>query len=350
MTVSLTSRGCRRLQHLDLSGTGITDAGLQVLRHLPRLRTISLAWTRVTDEGIGALADCHELEHVNLSATAAGDGALRALAGKRKLHHLMIALSDAGLPLLHELPVFKSWQGGERTVSLLGPKVLPNHLSLRGSFTDRGMRHLRGLDGLFSLDIDDSRLANHRCRPRAAGLASASRRPGRGRQGRLDALRRGDTEPAVSRCTGHGGRRRRVRRAQPIAIDRMHLGTAMSQPAQPRVHGTGADAGAPRAVGELFERGRRWSVGAAGVPGVEGAHADGRSGCGIPSRRQVRAARVADPDVLPRHHRRGDRAHHRLAPSVLLLQQLYDDHGSNAGAVVHDGRRSSASRSTRVTG
>ena len=146
------------LQHLDLSGTGITDAGLQVLRHLPRLRTISLAWTRVTDEGIGALADCHELEHVNLSATAAGDGALRALAGKRKLHHLMIALSDAGLPLLHELPVFKSWQGGDAPVSLLGPKVLPNHLSLRGSFTDRGMRHLRGLDGLFSLDIDDSRL------------------------------------------------------------------------------------------------------------------------------------------------------------------------------------------------
>ena len=147
-----------RLQHLDLSGTGITDAGLQVLRHLPRLRTISLAWTRVTDEGIGALADCHELEHVNLSATATGDGALKALAGKRKLHHLMIALSDAGLPLLHELPVFKSWQGVDAPVSLLGPKVLPNHLSLRGSFTDRGMQHLRGLDGLFSLDIDDRRV------------------------------------------------------------------------------------------------------------------------------------------------------------------------------------------------
>lgn len=146
------------LRHLDLSGTGITDAGLQTLRDLPQLRTISLAGTRVTDEGIGALAHCDELEHVNLAATGAGDGALRVLAGKRKLHHLVIALTDAGLPLLHELPVFTSWQGGEATLALLGPKSLPNHLSLRGSFTDRGMQHLRGLNGLFSLDIDDAHL------------------------------------------------------------------------------------------------------------------------------------------------------------------------------------------------
>jgi hypothetical protein len=147
------------LQHLDVSGTSITDSGLQVVRSLPKLRTISLAWTRVSDEGIGALTHCDELEHVNLAATGAGDGALRALAGKRKLHHLLIALTDAGLPLLHDLPVFKSWQGGEATLALLGPKSLPNHLSLRGSFTDRGMRYLRGLDGLFSLDLDDGHLA-----------------------------------------------------------------------------------------------------------------------------------------------------------------------------------------------
>ena len=146
------------LQHLDLSGTSITDAGLQVLRNLPALRTLSLAWTAVTDDGIGALARCDQVEHVDLGATRAGDGALRALAGKRNLRHLVIALTDAGLPLLHDLPVFKSWRGGEASLALLGPKSLPNHLSLRGSFTDRGMQHLRGLDGLFSLDIDDSRL------------------------------------------------------------------------------------------------------------------------------------------------------------------------------------------------
>jgi Leucine-rich repeat (LRR) protein len=147
------------LQHLDLTGTSVTDAGLEVLRHLPRLRTLSLASNRVTVEGVGALAHCNELEHLKLWVPQVGDAALRALAGKRRLHHLEIALTDAGLPLLHELPVFKSWQGGEAELSLSGHKTVPNHLSLRGTFTDRGMRHLRGLEGLFSLDIDDSRLA-----------------------------------------------------------------------------------------------------------------------------------------------------------------------------------------------
>ena len=157
----LTDAGLRHLarlpslEHLDLSGTAISDAGVDVLRGLPRLRTISLAWTRVTDEGVRALAPCHDLERVNLAATAAGDAALRVLAGKSRLRDLAISLSDAAFPLLHELPVFKTWSGGEAKLALLGPRSLPNHLSLRGSFTDRGMQHLRGLEGLFGLDIDE---------------------------------------------------------------------------------------------------------------------------------------------------------------------------------------------------
>jgi hypothetical protein len=106
------------------------------------------------------LAHCDELEHLNLWASAEiGDAAVRALAGKRKLRQLTLALTDTGLPLLEELPVFKSWHGGEAELGLVGHKSLPNHLSLRGTFTDTGMRHLRGLDGLFSLDIPGSNRA-----------------------------------------------------------------------------------------------------------------------------------------------------------------------------------------------
>jgi hypothetical protein len=162
----ITDAGVRHLarmpsvQHLDLGGTAITDAGMQVLRDLPQLRSLSLASSRVTEAGIGVLAHCHELEHLNLWASPeTGDAAARALAGKRKLRHLAIALTDTGLPLLHELPVFKSWHGGEAQLGLLGHTSLPNHLSLRGTFTDTGMRHLRGLDGLFSLDIPGSKHA-----------------------------------------------------------------------------------------------------------------------------------------------------------------------------------------------
>lgn len=170
---ALTDTGLRHLaglpalEHLDLSGTPITDAGLDVLRHLPKLRTLSLAWTRITDEGAGVLANCRELENLNLAGTAAGDGALRALAGHPTLRHLSISLTDAGLPWLHDLPVFKSWQGGDAEPGFFGPKSRPNHLWLRGTFTDRGMQHLRGLDGLFSLDIDD----------RALGITAAGLTP-----------------------------------------------------------------------------------------------------------------------------------------------------------------------------
>jgi hypothetical protein len=156
------------LRHLDLSGTSVSDSGLQVLRDLPLLQTVSLAWTGVSAEGLGVLAHCDRIEDVNVMvipqageqwAARAGDAALRALAGKHTLRHLEICLTDDGLAGLQEIPAFKFWQGGETALGLLGPKVLPNHLSLRGPFTDRGMTSFPDLEGLFSLDINSPRLS-----------------------------------------------------------------------------------------------------------------------------------------------------------------------------------------------
>jgi hypothetical protein len=53
------------------------------------------------------------------------------------------------------LPVFKTWQGGNETMALLSYDAGPNYLMLRGPITDRGLLHLRGLDGLFALNLDD---------------------------------------------------------------------------------------------------------------------------------------------------------------------------------------------------
>ncbi len=171
---SVTDAGVRhlarlsRLRHLDLSGTGITDRGLEVLRALPELETISLAWTKVTDAGIAHLSGCERLSNVNLQGTSSGDGALRALAGKARLCQLRTgnAVTDAGLALLHEIAMFKSWHGGEPQMGLLSYDAGPNYLLLRGPFTDRGMTQLEGLDGLFALNLDASELGIT-----AAGLA-----------------------------------------------------------------------------------------------------------------------------------------------------------------------------------
>ena len=150
-----------RLRHLNLMGCGITDRGLEVLRHLPALETIVLTWTPITDAGAAHLAACEQLRNVDLSGTLSGDGAIRALAGKRELRNFRSgnAVTDAGLPDLHEIPAFKSWQGGEPRMALLGFDAGPNFLMLRGPFTDSGLAHLAGLDGLFALNVDSGQLA-----------------------------------------------------------------------------------------------------------------------------------------------------------------------------------------------
>ncbi len=150
-----------RLEHLDLSGTAISDRGLQVLRHLPALKSIHLRMTGISDAGAATLAYCEQLEEVDLARTGTGDAALRALAGKPRLRtlHTGNGVTDAGIPLLHELPVFKRWHGGEVKIALLSYDAEPNRLVLRGSFTDQGMQQIRGLDGLFALNIDARELA-----------------------------------------------------------------------------------------------------------------------------------------------------------------------------------------------
>ena len=115
----------------------------------------------MSDAGAANLASCEELESVNLMGTQCGDGSIAALRGKARLRHLKTgnAVTDAGLPLLHELPVFETWRGGEAAIALMRYDSEPNQLVLRGRFTDRGLATLVGLDGLFGLNLDDSNLA-----------------------------------------------------------------------------------------------------------------------------------------------------------------------------------------------
>jgi hypothetical protein len=113
-----------------------------------------MCWMQtISDEGVAALAGCDELESVDLMGTPTGDGALRALGGKRHLRHLKTGrlVTDEGLGLLHELPVFETWHGGERRYDLMTFAPDPNSLVLDGPFTDRGLEKLAGLDGLFGL-------------------------------------------------------------------------------------------------------------------------------------------------------------------------------------------------------
>jgi hypothetical protein len=88
-------------------------------------------------------------------------------------------------------------------MGLLSYDASPNYLLLRGPFTDRGMQCLRGLDGLFALNLDDSKLGIT-----SAGLAPLVTMPNLGWLA-VDAkddwmpLHRRDAAAPLSRCAGH---------------------------------------------------------------------------------------------------------------------------------------------------
>jgi hypothetical protein len=161
----LTDTGLRNLarmpelRELDLSeypGGRITDRGLEVLRHLPELRRFQMCWQRgISDAGVANLTFCDHLESVDLLGTPTGDGAIRALTGRPGLRRFKTGrlVTDAGLPLLHQFPVFKTWRGGEIEYSLMSPDAEPNHLLLDGPFTNQGLATIAGLDGLFALSF-----------------------------------------------------------------------------------------------------------------------------------------------------------------------------------------------------
>jgi RNA polymerase sigma factor (sigma-70 family) len=148
-----------QLEHLDLSGTSVGDAGLEVLRHLSKLRVFELRHhSSISDSGLSQLAHCPSLERVNVMGTQSGDGTVRALAGKARLREFFAGslISDEGLAVLREFPSFRKWHGrSQGEMSLFSSDSHPNYLwlNLAARFTNKGLASLSGLDGLYALNL-----------------------------------------------------------------------------------------------------------------------------------------------------------------------------------------------------
>jgi len=115
-----------------------------------------MTWQRgISDAGTVHLAACERLEVVNLLGTQTGDGTVRALAGKPHLRRFTTGrqVTDAGVALLPEFPLFKTWRGGDLQYSLMSFEAGPTHLMLDGPFTDRSLDALVTLDGLFGVSF-----------------------------------------------------------------------------------------------------------------------------------------------------------------------------------------------------
>jgi uncharacterized membrane protein len=90
---------------LDLSRTGITDAGLKVLGKMPNLEHLDLRGTAVGDAGVEALAPLHNLQTLGLYGTAVTDAglpALQRLPGLRRLYVGGTRVTAPGLAILRK--------------------------------------------------------------------------------------------------------------------------------------------------------------------------------------------------------------------------------------------------------
>ncbi|PYS69458.1 MAG: hypothetical protein DMF69_16965 [Acidobacteria bacterium] len=144
-----------QLRELILGGQ-ITDRGLGSLQHLRELRVFQMYWQNgITDYGVSNLRWCNQLEEVDLLGCNVGDGAIAALTEKPNLRRFKTGrnVTDAGLQLLHNFPGFKVWANGEVKYGLMSFSGEPTHLLVDGPFTGKGLRSLRGLDGLFGLSF-----------------------------------------------------------------------------------------------------------------------------------------------------------------------------------------------------
>jgi len=103
-----------------IAGKNFGDAELQRLGSVGSdLLWLDLSRTGITDAGLKALAKMPNLEHLDLRGTAVGDDGVRALASLSKLHTLSLygtGVTDAGLEALRGLPSL-------RRVYVGGPKV-----------------------------------------------------------------------------------------------------------------------------------------------------------------------------------------------------------------------------------
>ncbi len=132
-------KGARHVEVLNLSLTGVSDAGLNPIVDMSALQIIMVP-NGVTDKGLENLRDLSNLRALYLGASKVSDDGLAVIGS---------------LPALEVLVLTRSMEiQGSGLVHLSGCRKLEK-LSLPGSVADIELKHLVNLSGLRVLGLDD---------------------------------------------------------------------------------------------------------------------------------------------------------------------------------------------------
>ena len=139
-----------QLRGLNLSGTGLTDAGLQAISSFPLLESLDVSSTGITDNGLIHCATLTNLSTLSLSRTAiTGDGLIHfaALANLSTLSLSGTAISERGLRFLTAAPNLQ-------------------HLELGGTnVTDNMAGSVQGMPQLITLNLCGSLITDSAIEP-----------------------------------------------------------------------------------------------------------------------------------------------------------------------------------------
>jgi Leucine-rich repeat (LRR) protein len=157
------------LKWLALSGTAVTDQGVQRIAGLPKLERIWLSQTKITDRSLSALASAKNLTHLAIEATPTSDQGLQSVAQLPRLQFLSLGspyITSRGLRLLEKSTALEELMLDRSNVDTeamrsLGKLGRLRKLSLRAApVTDDGLAQLPGLTGLTELHLDGTRITD----------------------------------------------------------------------------------------------------------------------------------------------------------------------------------------------
>ncbi|TWT99579.1 Thiol-disulfide oxidoreductase ResA [Botrimarina colliarenosi] len=159
------------LEHLDLSGSEITDDGLRRLSEgLPAMRRLVIDHTKVTAKGVRHVANFKALENLRCYGIEVGDESAKSMSQLKELRQLSgdIALTDAGVQSLGALLHLESIGLKDQGITDASMPVLaamPGLKDLRLQYTavsDEGFEKLAGLKALERIQLTGGKLTT-RC-------------------------------------------------------------------------------------------------------------------------------------------------------------------------------------------
>ncbi|APZ95588.1 leucine-rich repeat domain-containing protein [Fuerstiella marisgermanici] len=139
------------LRSLDLSGTTITDKGLETLAKLPHLEALRLDDMRLTSTGLKALSQCESLRELTLAGSEFGEVTVDGIGGIQMVETL--DLSDCGVT-------------DASAVGLANLNRLQRLYLGRTQITGKGLQQLAAMPdltllNLASLDLGEGRASAH---------------------------------------------------------------------------------------------------------------------------------------------------------------------------------------------